>query len=116
FYTTPLPVLETQLRHSIMKSSIRAVSLLLAVTACRPAASDTPSRDLPTLGARQAPTGAMIDPAGRTFDVGSFPLNLIPAPEPDLAVLVLSGWREQGIQVVRPATGEIVQTLLAPAA
>src|ERR1700733_9922597 len=46
------------------------------------------------------PTGVRLDPAGEGVDLGSLPLNLVLAPEADKAVVVLSGWREQGVQVV----------------
>src|ERR1700727_1526195 len=46
------------------------------------------------------PTGVRLDPAGDVIDLGSLPINLVLAPEADKAVVVLSGWREQGVQVV----------------
>src|SRR5437588_5556241 len=92
------------------------IILSLLVIVCGPALSDRPSRGSQSGDVRQLPTGAMVDPAGRSFDVGSMPLALVAAPEPDRAVLVLSGWREQGLQVIRPSSGEVVQTLTAPAA
>ena len=94
----------------------RAALLLVAALGCRPALSPTPTRGGQATAGRQLPTGALLDPAGLNFDVGSMPLNLLAAPEADRAVLVLSGWREQGIQVIRPSTAEVLQTLAAPAA
>src|SRR5262245_16665686 len=87
----------------------RTTLALLGALACRGAQSTPPAR-------HELPTGAVLDPAGRSFDAGSMPLNLIAAPEPDRAVLVLSGWREQGIQVIQPSSGTVVQTVNAPAA
>lgn len=58
------------------------------------------------------PTGLRLDPAGEGVDLGSLPINLVPAPEPDKAVVVLSGWREQGVQVVDLKTRKVTQTLL----
>ena len=46
------------------------------------------------------PTGVRLDAAGDAIDLGSMPLNVVPAHNGDEAVVVLSGWREQGIQVV----------------
>ena len=40
------------------------------------------------------------------------PLNVIPAPSGDKVVVVLSGWREQGIQVVDLKTRRVTQTLV----
>src|SRR5438874_5360060 len=58
------------------------------------------------------PTGVRLDPAGEAVDLGSLPINLLLAPEGDRAVVVLSGWREQGIQAVDLKTRKVTQTLL----
>ena len=57
------------------------------------------------------PTGVRLDAAGDAIDLGSMPLNIIPAHNGDEAVVVLSGWREQGIQVVDLKTRRVKQTL-----
>ena len=69
-----------------------------------------------TLTTGRLPTGVRIDPAGRSFDVGSFPLNAVLSPDRRQVVLLLNGWREQGVQIVDRATGAVVQTLAQPAA
>jgi hypothetical protein len=43
------------------------------------------------------PTGVRLDATGDAIEVGSMPLNVIPAPSGDKVVVVLSGWREQGM-------------------
>ena len=58
------------------------------------------------------PTGLRLDPAGDIIDLGSLPINLVLAPEKDRAVVVLSGWREQGLQVIDLKTRKVTQTLL----
>ena len=58
------------------------------------------------------PTGVRLDPVGDVVELGSLPLNVVIAPSGDKAVVVLSGWREQGIQVVDLKTREVTQTLL----
>src|SRR5882757_3844490 len=58
------------------------------------------------------PTGVRLDPAGEAVELGSLPINLVLAPEKDRAVVVLSGWREQGVQVVDLKTRKVTQTLL----
>ncbi len=58
------------------------------------------------------PTGVRLDPAGEMVDLGSLPISLVVAPETDRAVVVLSGWREQGVQVVDLKTRKVTQTLL----
>ncbi|HEV8432393.1 MAG TPA: hypothetical protein VGR95_03195, partial [Thermoanaerobaculia bacterium] len=66
---------------------------------------------LPAL-ASQLPTGVQLDAAGHSIDLGSLPINVVVAPGGDKAVVVLSGWREQGIQVVDLKTRQVTQTLL----
>ncbi len=62
------------------------------------------------------PTGVRLDPVGRRSELGSFPLALVEAPEGDRVVALLNGAREQGIQIVDPASGRVTQTLPQPAA
>jgi YVTN family beta-propeller protein len=97
------------------------------------AAPPQPAEARPASGARRAtgarpspvaslpadarlPTGARLDPAGRSTDLGNMPLAMALAPEGDRVVVLLAGWREQGIQVVEIATGRVLQTLPLPAA
>jgi DNA-binding beta-propeller fold protein YncE len=58
------------------------------------------------------PTGVSLDAVGDAVELGSMPLNVVPAPSGDKAVVVLGGWREQGIQVVDLKTRKVTQTLL----
>src|SRR5512142_2405321 len=58
------------------------------------------------------PTGVRLDAVGNAIQLGSMPLNLVPAHSGDKAVVVLGGWREQGIQVVDLKTRKVAQTLL----
>jgi DNA-binding beta-propeller fold protein YncE len=58
------------------------------------------------------PTGVRLDPVGDALELGSLPLNVVAAPSGDKVVVVLSGWREQGIQVVDLKTRQVTQTLL----
>src|SRR5579863_9817007 len=62
------------------------------------------------------PTGVRLDPAGEEVDLGSLPINLLVGPETDRAVVVLSGWREQGVQIVDLKTRKVTQTLKQDAA
>src|SRR5262245_19891304 len=81
-----------------MSSIGRALILLAALVA-----GTAPSSTLPT--------GRILDPAGPAFDVGNMPLAIALAPGGDRAVLLLSGWREQGLQVVDLRTGAVTQRL-----
>src|SRR5580700_8615884 len=58
------------------------------------------------------PTGVHLDAVGDTVELGSMPLNVVAAPTADTVVVVLSGWREQGIQIVDLKTRKVTQTLL----
>jgi DNA-binding beta-propeller fold protein YncE len=62
------------------------------------------------------PTGVKLDPAGAVVELGSLPINLVLAPEGDRVVVVLSGWREQGLQVVDLKTRQVTQTIKQDAA
>jgi len=61
-------------------------------------------------------TGVRLDPAGDFVDLGSMPLGMALAPEKDKLVVVLSGWREQGVQVVDLKSQRVTQTLPQDAA
>lgn len=65
--------------------------------------------------AHRLPTGARLDPAGAATDLGSFPLTTIPSPDGRQLVVLLNGWRDQGIQIVDRATLRVTQTLNLPA-
>jgi YVTN family beta-propeller protein len=97
-----------------------AVPAFLAVlvssqAACRPATPGEPAaRTSETL---PLPTGVRLDPAGPSFDVGNMPLAVAGAPgPPGRLVLLLSGYREQGLQVVDAVAGRVLQTLPQPGA
>jgi len=62
------------------------------------------------------PTGVSLAPVGASLGLGSMPLSITLSPDGRRAVVVLSGWRGQGIQVVDVHRHAVVQTLLQPAA
>src|SRR5436305_1020452 len=83
---------------------------LLALGGCRP--EKLPPAPGTMQAKAQLPTGVHLDPAGPSFDVGNMPLAIVPAPYPaGRFVLLLSGWREQGVQVVDAGSGTVRQTL-----
>ena len=90
-----------------MKEYLRATIFVAAMTACTgaPTADIASHSDAPKL-----PTGAYLDPAGRSTDVGDLPLAMVPSPDGRSLVLLLNGFREQGIQVVDRASGEVLST------
>jgi len=91
---------------------LRYGSILASVSAlfCTLALAESPVFSSPL------PTGVHLDAVGNAVDLGSMPLNVVPAPGGDKAVVVLSGWREQGIQVVDLKTQQVTQALLQDAA
>ena len=62
------------------------------------------------------PTGVRLDPVGDAVELGSVPLGMAVAPGGDRVAVVLSGWREQGLQIVDLKSGRVTQTLEQKAA
>ena len=96
---------------------MRGFSLILSVAlilgGCVNAPSPAPHSDSEQ---RRLPTGAQLDPAGRITDVGSLPMAMIPSPDGSSLIILLQGYRENGIQVINRATGEITESFQLPAA
>ncbi|HET6761396.1 MAG TPA: SMP-30/gluconolactonase/LRE family protein, partial [Gemmatimonadaceae bacterium] len=95
----------------------RLLALALIAVAC-----GSPSPRVETTVAAQDPsgvgrlaTGARLDPAGVSYDLGSMPLAMVLSPEKDRILVLLNGWREQGIQVVERSSGRVMQTIALPA-
>ena len=61
-------------------------------------------------------TGVRRHPVGDSIDLGSMPMGMALAPEKGKLVVVLSGWREQGLQVVDLKSMRVTQTLQQEAA
>jgi DNA-binding beta-propeller fold protein YncE len=61
-------------------------------------------------------TGVRLDAVGDAIDLGSMPLAMAVAPGGDKVAVVLSGWREQGVQIVDLKSRKAVQTLTQPSA
>ncbi len=100
-----------------MKSPVCLILLAVIATAC-----GSPSPQVKAgieaqdpSGVRRLPTGATLDPAGMSYDLGSMPLAMVLSPEKNRVIVLLNGWREQGIQVVDRSTGRILQTISLPA-
>ena len=83
---------------------MRSACALLLVSA---AAAGTPSL---------LPTGQRLDAEGTVLDLGSMPMGMAMAPGGKKLIVVLSGWREQGIQVVDLQSLRVTQTIPQPAA
>ncbi len=92
------------------------IALLSLVVACNQAPSAKPTAASLDTGPRRLPTGRTLDPAGTVWPVGSMPLAMTLSPSGREIVVLLNGWREQGVQVVDRASGRILQTLPQAAA
>ena len=62
------------------------------------------------------PTGARLDPEGVSIPLGSMPVAMTFSPDSSRIVAVLSGYREQGVQIVDGASRRVLQTVVQPAA
>src|ERR1700683_4173455 len=89
--------------------SLRICRLALSLSALLCTSVSAPTRPHLT---SPLPTGVRLDPAGEAVDLGSLPISLVLAPGRGKAVVVLSGWREQGVQVVDLKTRKVTQKLL----
>ena len=87
------------------------VFLAAALAACRPSSPGPAAAG----GARRLPTGQTLDPAGIVREVGQMPLAMLPSPGGRRLVLLLNGYREQGLQVIDRA-GNVTQTIPQSAA
>ena len=96
---------------------IRLIALILAASACSSASPQVERTvaGVDPAGVRRLPTGATLDPAGASHDLGSMPLAMALSPEKNRIVVLLNGWRQQGIQVVERNLGQVLQTIPLPA-
>src|SRR6185312_818408 len=105
--------------RSVTPATLRRALVALCVAAAACGRHPAPlSRDAqsPDDAHRRLPTGVSLDPAGASTPVGQMPLAMALSPDGSRLVLLLSGWREEGIQVVDRASGRVVQTLAQPSA
>ncbi|HJP58522.1 MAG TPA: bifunctional YncE family protein/alkaline phosphatase family protein [Gemmatimonadaceae bacterium] len=90
------------------------VTVLGACTAKSPAVDSDVLTQNPG-GPRRLPTGALLDPAGTSIDLGPLPLAMTLSPDKSRVVVLLNGWRDQGIQVVDRSSARVVQSISLPA-
>jgi hypothetical protein len=77
-----------QFRFSLLLSFCTLVFL------CQPLVTHAQRPNDTLRGHALLPTGARLDPAGRSFDVGNMPLSMVLSPEGDRIVVLLCGWHE----------------------
>ncbi len=79
-----------------------------ATAACMSRPGDPPTA---SVSERALPTGRILDPVGRIIDVGNMPLAIALSPDEKHAAVLLSGFRQRGLQIVDLAAGTVTQTL-----
>src|SRR5690349_13088008 len=82
------------------------VAAVLALGGCRH----------PTPEPYRLPTGARLDPVGTSIPLGSMPVTMTFSPDSRRIIAVLSGYREQGLQVIDAETHRVLQTVVQPSA
>ena len=98
------------------RARVVALTLLSLAVACRPSSPDRGRAGDDLATAPRLPNGLRLDPVAQTSTLGSMPLTMVAAPDGDRVVLLLNGWREQGIQVIDRRTGAVLQTVPQAAA
>jgi DNA-binding beta-propeller fold protein YncE len=101
----------TQIRAILLSTPIAIACALASICGTTRAQTTEPQNYTTPLA-----TGLRLDPVGDFIDLGSMPLAMALAPEGDKLVVVLSGWREQGIQVIDLKSKRVTQTLKQDAA
>ena len=101
-------------------ATISALASLVSLAACKQSSSSAPVAAAVAAaldgGPRRLPTGRTLDPAGVVWPVGSMPLAMTLSPDGQQLVVLLNGYREQGVQVVDRSTGRILQMVPQAAA
>jgi YVTN family beta-propeller protein len=100
----------------MLRSPFLAV-LAVAAVACKSRSPqvETTVVSQDAAGGDRLPTGARLDPAGVSYQLGPLPLAMALSPDKSRVVVLLNGWREQGIQVVERTSGRVLQKVTLPA-
>ena len=96
-----------------MRRPAFAVLASLGILACR--GGGPSSAAAPGGAIRRLPTGQTLDPAGTMTDIGQMPLTMTFAPDGRREVLLMNGYRDEGVQVV-DRQGAVTQTITQAAA
>ncbi|MBC7844679.1 MAG: beta-propeller fold lactonase family protein [Gemmatimonadaceae bacterium] len=101
------------MRNRTVPQLLQAASLITTLASCT---NSSPSAMAEPKVPPRLPTGVRLDPAGPRTDVGPLPLAAVVSPDSSHILLLLNGWRQQGVQVVNRKTGAVTQTIDQPAA
>jgi YVTN family beta-propeller protein len=93
-----------------MRSLVDAV-ICVALIACVVTSGEARRQTAATSYTQPLPTGVRLDAVGDAIELGSMPVGMAVAPEGDKLAVVLSGWREQGLQIVDLKSRRVTQTL-----
>jgi DNA-binding beta-propeller fold protein YncE len=104
-------VFQSRLDRTLLSHLIFAFLILGSLLGSAVGADDAGSRFTNPL-----PTGVRLDAVGDVVELGSVPLGMAVAPGGDKIAVVLSGWREQGLQIVDLKSRRVTQTLEQSAA
>ncbi|HZS59753.1 MAG TPA: bifunctional YncE family protein/alkaline phosphatase family protein [Gemmatimonadaceae bacterium] len=94
----------------------RAALIAIAAIACSQPRTTPNAPSTIASGPPRLSTGVRLDPAGRSMAVGNMPLAAVPSPDGRWLVLSMSGYREQGIEILDRATGAVVERVEQPGA
>ena len=103
-------------KHPAIRPGILALLALVALSAVAIGEDAPTPADLGRSYTDPLPTGLHLDGVGDAIELGSLPLGMALAPGGDKVAVVLSGWREQGLQIVDLKSRRAVQTLTQDAA
>jgi YVTN family beta-propeller protein len=90
--------------------------LLALGIACNGSRPSPSPRSLAIDGPPRLSTGVRLDPAGRSIPVGNMPLAALASPDGRYLVLSMSGYREQGIEILDRASATVVERVEQPGA
>ncbi|HSY80610.1 MAG TPA: SMP-30/gluconolactonase/LRE family protein [Gemmatimonadaceae bacterium] len=102
--------------HDRMMRRLCSIGLFAATAACSHGHSAPSGLSVAADGPTRLPTGVRLDPAGRSIPVGNMPLAALASPDGRWLVLSMSGYREQGIEVIDREKGIVVQQIEQPGA
>jgi len=97
--------------HALVHRCLVFLALAAACQRQSPGSGDRQGDSLFSKLPPRLPTGVHLDPAAPLARVGAMPLTMRLAPGGDRVVLSLSGYGKQGLQVIDPLNGRVLQEI-----